>query len=96
MVVDAPRPEPSAERVRVHVASAGICGSDLHLLAFDLPVVMGHELAGTLDDGTPVAVEGPGRASTKPGFDGVGEPSGARIGLRAGRRARRRGVSACD
>jgi 2-desacetyl-2-hydroxyethyl bacteriochlorophyllide A dehydrogenase len=43
--------------VRVKVASAGICGSDLHLLAWNLPFVMGHEFAGTLDDGTPVAVE---------------------------------------
>jgi threonine dehydrogenase-like Zn-dependent dehydrogenase len=39
------------------MASVGICGSDLHLLQWNLPVVMGHELAGTLDDGTPVAVE---------------------------------------
>lgn len=39
------------------VASAGICGSDLHLLDWNIPVVMGHELAGTLEDGTPVAVE---------------------------------------
>jgi threonine dehydrogenase-like Zn-dependent dehydrogenase len=43
--------------VKVRIASAGICGSDLHLLGWDLPVVMGHELAGTLADGTPVAVE---------------------------------------
>ncbi len=41
----------------MRVASAGICGSDLHLLGWSLPVVMGHELAGTLQDGTPVAVE---------------------------------------
>lgn len=54
-VVDVP--PPSGEGVRVHVASAGICGSDLHLLQWNLPVVMGHELAGTLDDGTAVAVE---------------------------------------
>lgn len=45
------------EGVRVTVASAGICGSDLHLMAWNLPTVMGHELAGTLDDGTPVAIE---------------------------------------
>jgi 2-desacetyl-2-hydroxyethyl bacteriochlorophyllide A dehydrogenase len=47
----------SGEGVRVKIASAGICGSDLHLLAWNLPVVMGHEFAGTLADGTPVAVE---------------------------------------
>ena len=54
-LVDAPAP--SGEGVKVRVVSAGICGSDLHLLAWNLPVVMGHELAGTLADGTPVAVE---------------------------------------
>jgi threonine dehydrogenase-like Zn-dependent dehydrogenase len=57
VAVDVPAVVPVADEVRVRVASAGICGSDLHLLGFDLPVVMGHELAGTLDDGTPVAVE---------------------------------------
>ena len=31
--------------------------------------------------GTPVAVEGPGRASMKPGFWGVGEPSELRSGV---------------
>jgi threonine dehydrogenase-like Zn-dependent dehydrogenase len=54
-VVDAPAPV--GDGLRVKVASAGICGSDLHLLAWNLPVVMGHELAGTLPDGRPVAVE---------------------------------------
>ncbi len=57
-VVDvAPRPAAGDDTVRVRVASAGICGSDLHLMAFDLPSVMGHEFAGLLDDGTAVAVE---------------------------------------
>src|SRR5688572_12075892 len=48
---------PTGDGVRVRVASAGICGSDLHLLQWNLPPVMGHEFAGLLDDGTPVAVE---------------------------------------
>jgi threonine dehydrogenase-like Zn-dependent dehydrogenase len=39
------------------VASAGICGSDLHLLSWDMPTILGHEIAGVLDDGTLVAVE---------------------------------------
>jgi threonine dehydrogenase-like Zn-dependent dehydrogenase len=39
------------------VASAGICGSDLHLLSWDMPTILGHEIAGALDDGTLVAVE---------------------------------------
>ncbi len=54
-VVDVP--EPSGEGIVVNVASAGICGSDLHLLNFGLPATFGHEFAGTLADGTPVAVE---------------------------------------
>ncbi len=49
-------PDPSAG-VRVSVVSSGICGSDLHLVAFGpLPVTLGHEFCGRLDDGTPVAV----------------------------------------
>lgn len=48
---------PVGEGVRVTVASAGICGSDLHLLDLGLPLTFGHEVAGTLSDGTPVAVE---------------------------------------
>jgi len=46
--------------VRVRVTSAGICGSDLHLLSspdFAPTVTLGHEIAGVTDDNTPVAVE---------------------------------------
>jgi L-iditol 2-dehydrogenase len=56
-VVDVPRmPE---EGVRVRVRSAGICGSDLHLIrgGYPLTVTLGHEFAGELDDGRHVAVE---------------------------------------
>jgi len=49
--------EPAGEGLVVTVASSGICGSDLHLVPWSLPVVMGHEFAGMLADGTPVAVE---------------------------------------
>jgi threonine dehydrogenase-like Zn-dependent dehydrogenase len=55
---------PSGEGVRVRVRSAGICGSDLHLLAWNLPVTMGHEFAGLLEDGRPVAVEPIARCGT--------------------------------
>jgi 2-desacetyl-2-hydroxyethyl bacteriochlorophyllide A dehydrogenase len=48
---------PAGDGVVVKVASAGICGSDLHLLAFPLTTTLGHEFAGWLPDGTPVAVE---------------------------------------
>ncbi len=52
-------PEPKGEGVRVKLRSAGICGSDLHLLdsVFAPQVTLGHEMAGELADGTPVAVE---------------------------------------
>jgi len=44
---------------KVHVRSIGICGSDLHLLQmkYPIPYIVGHEIAGSLDDGTSVAVE---------------------------------------
>lgn len=54
-VADVPRPE--GDGVVVRIESAGICGSDLHLLNFGLPLTFGHEFAGRLADGTPVAVE---------------------------------------
>jgi len=52
-------PEPKGEGVRVQVRSAGICGSDLHLLGspFLGPVTLGHEVAGFAPDGRPVAIE---------------------------------------
>lgn len=54
-VAEVPRPE--GDGVVVRIASAGICGSDQHLLSFGLPLTFGHEFAGRLPDGTPVAVE---------------------------------------
>lgn len=52
-------PEPAGEGIRVNLRSAGICGSDLHLLdsVFAPRVTLGHEMAGELADGTAVAVE---------------------------------------
>jgi len=52
-------PAPSGEGVRVRMRAAGICGSDLHMLehGYHPPVTVGHELAGELADGTPVAIE---------------------------------------
>ena len=52
-------PDATGDGVTVHVRATGICGSDLHLLAsgaFD-GRILGHEIAGVTDDGTPVAVE---------------------------------------
>ena len=55
--VEAPRPAHATDPVRVRVRSCGICASDLHLAAWNLPVTLGHEFAGVLDDGTAVAVQ---------------------------------------
>lgn len=50
-------PEPAEGGVVVRVAGAGICASDLHMLEWGpLPLTLGHEVGGALDDGTPVAV----------------------------------------
>src|SRR5262245_14749117 len=60
-VVDVDEPAPlngPSDGVLVHVRSSSICSSDLHMLAFGpQPFTLGHEFAGVLDDGTPVAVD---------------------------------------
>ena len=50
---------PAGDGVKVKVASAGICGSDLHLLAsgWPLPNTLGHEVAGITPNGRAVAIE---------------------------------------
>ena len=52
-------PAPIGEGVTINVRSAGICGSDLHMVnaGFNLPSTLGHEVAGTLKDGRAVALE---------------------------------------
>ena len=50
-------PAYATDPVTVRVTSASICGSDLKLLSWGLPVTLGHEFAGRLDDGTYVAVQ---------------------------------------
>jgi threonine dehydrogenase-like Zn-dependent dehydrogenase len=54
-------PSSAGAGVRVRVRSAGICGSDLHLIEAGVveaaQVTLGHEVAGVTDDGTPVAIE---------------------------------------
>lgn len=58
-VLDAGEPTGAGmhDPVIVHVRSSGICGTDLHLVDMALPVILGHEFAGVLDDGTAVAVQ---------------------------------------
>jgi len=52
-IVDVPQPAPAPDELLVKVAEVGICGSDLHAYHgrhpfIDLPVVPGHEFAGTV------------------------------------------------
>jgi 2-desacetyl-2-hydroxyethyl bacteriochlorophyllide A dehydrogenase len=56
-VAQVPSPDTDGDQVRVRVRASGICGSDLHLISWGpMPVTLGHEIAGHLDDGTPVAI----------------------------------------
>lgn len=56
-VLDVPSPAAEDGEVLVHVRASGICGSDLHLISWGpMPVTLGHEISGHLDDGTPVAI----------------------------------------
>jgi 2-desacetyl-2-hydroxyethyl bacteriochlorophyllide A dehydrogenase len=51
-------PDDDADGVRVEIRSAGICGSDLHMIGFGpIPFPLGHELGGVLADGTHVAID---------------------------------------
>lgn len=50
-------PAHAVDPVRMRVRSCGICGSDIHLAGWNVPVTLGHEFGGVLDDGTPVAVQ---------------------------------------
>jgi threonine dehydrogenase-like Zn-dependent dehydrogenase len=43
---------------RITMGVVGICASDLNYLAMGTERILGHELAGTRGDGTPVSVEG--------------------------------------
>jgi propanol-preferring alcohol dehydrogenase len=55
-LVDVPVPKPQGDAVLVRVAGAGVCHSDLHVLdgmfadAMKLPVTMGHEIAGWVEE----------------------------------------------
>ena len=50
-------PEPAGDGALLRIYAAGICGSDLAMVGSGFGVIPGHELAGTLPDGTPVAIE---------------------------------------
>ncbi|HEY7136719.1 MAG TPA: alcohol dehydrogenase catalytic domain-containing protein [Acidimicrobiia bacterium] len=66
--------DPDRPGMRVRVRGAGICGSDLAMIRMGpIAVTLGHEIAGVLDDGTPVAID-------------PSEPCGTCDQCRAGRR----------
>ncbi|MGV8966708.1 MAG: alcohol dehydrogenase catalytic domain-containing protein [Cellulomonas sp.] len=83
---EVPTPTPGPDQVRIRVAYAGICGSDLHYYfqgangAFVVrePLVPGHELSGTVDadpsgtlaPGTPVTVHPATFGTCEPGLEG--------------------------
>jgi len=51
--------EPDVEGfMRIAIKSASICATDLLYIRWGSREILGHELAGVLDDGTPVAIEG--------------------------------------
>lgn len=58
-LVHLPTPSHKEGWVNIQVASASICGSDLHMMAMGFAdgVVLGHEFAGFTEDGRAVAVE---------------------------------------
>lgn len=53
-LIERPEPEPGADEVKIRVFTAGICGTDLHILAYDeaaqamltTPLIPGHEFYG--------------------------------------------------
>jgi len=51
-------PEPSGERELLAMAATSVCASDFLYMRVGCTKVLGHELAGTRTDGTPVVVEG--------------------------------------
>jgi NADPH2:quinone reductase len=60
VVDDQPEPEPGPGQQRIHVTAAGLNFADTHarenayIAKYELPLVPGTEVAGTLDDGTRV------------------------------------------
>jgi L-iditol 2-dehydrogenase len=57
-VVEVETPAPGSGEVLVRVEAAALCATDRRMAALgaDVPRIPGHEVAGTLEDGTPVGV----------------------------------------
>ncbi len=72
-VEEIPESDPRPGEARIRIDSAGICGSDLErytgFRAVKLPLVLGHEFAGTIE-----AIEGGDDHPFRPGDRVVGEP----------------------
>ncbi len=49
--------EPSGPGEVITIKSAGICASDFLYISYGFTMLLGHELAGVTEDGTPVAIE---------------------------------------
>lgn len=69
---DVPLPEPTGTEVRVRVAGAGVCHTDLHIVdglqaRVELPRTLGHEIAGWVDGLGPEAAAPLRRARLKAG-----------------------------
>jgi alcohol dehydrogenase, propanol-preferring len=86
-VEEVPMPEPAGTEVRIRVAGCGVCHTDLHVVdgiqtRVELPVTLGHEVAGWIDAIGPSA-EGPmrlGDAVVVDGGWGCGECRDCRAG----------------
>lgn len=53
-LVEVPAPEPTGSDVRVRVAACGVCHTDVHIVdgsqpRVELPLILGHEVAGWVD-----------------------------------------------
>jgi alcohol dehydrogenase, propanol-preferring len=59
--IEIPAPEPTGTEVRIRVAACGVCHTDLHIVEgsqprVELPLILGHEVAGWVDALGPDAV----------------------------------------
>ena len=61
VLTERPEPRPAEGQVRIRVSACAVCRTDLHLRDAEieaprLPVVLGHQIVGTTDDGRRVGV----------------------------------------
>jgi propanol-preferring alcohol dehydrogenase len=72
VVRELPLPEPTGSQVRIRVAGCGICRTDLHIASgemsrVELPITLGHEVAGWVDAIGPDAGQPLRRVRLRPG-----------------------------